>query len=50
MRGMRKMERDALTPAKMRDVVMPRVWARRIGSGVSDAILVSSCLIWGWNL
>jgi hypothetical protein len=27
-----------LTPAKIREVVMPRVWARRIGSGVSDAI------------
>lgn len=35
---MRKMEREVLTPAKIREVVMPRVWARRIGSGESDAI------------
>jgi type 1 glutamine amidotransferase len=27
-----------LAPAKIREVVMPRVWARRIGSGESDAI------------
>jgi len=37
-RGTRKVEREMLAPAKRRVVVSPRVWATRIGSGVSAIV------------
>ena len=39
-RGTSAKEADATLPARIEEVVMPMVWVRRIGSGVSDILMV----------